>query len=170
MGWNYVSELRPPTGLFFIPRVICEHGEPWWWWCRLGITPDSPTRVLWQSYQQRHLGRLGGMDEGVRILPAQYLTYLKGFLTCKILRHRTSVFTSHPKECVLRICIALKSTLRRPGLNPLPLGPVASTLTTTPPRRRSRMYSYLWNFTFIMEVRRQSYASVLLLLYSYSYS
>jgi hypothetical protein len=26
---DYVSELRPPTGLLFIPRVICETGEPW---------------------------------------------------------------------------------------------------------------------------------------------
>jgi hypothetical protein len=34
----------------------------------LGITPDSFTRALWQSYQQRHLGQVGGMD-GVRILP-----------------------------------------------------------------------------------------------------
>jgi hypothetical protein len=25
-----VSELRPPTGLLFIPQVIYEHGEPWW--------------------------------------------------------------------------------------------------------------------------------------------
>jgi hypothetical protein len=36
---------------------------------RLGITPDSSTRALWQSYQQRHLRQVGGMDEGVRILP-----------------------------------------------------------------------------------------------------
>jgi hypothetical protein len=30
MGQDYVSELRPPTGLLFIPQVIYEHGEPWW--------------------------------------------------------------------------------------------------------------------------------------------
>jgi hypothetical protein len=30
MGWDYVSELRPPTGLLFIHQVIHEHGE-WWW-------------------------------------------------------------------------------------------------------------------------------------------
>jgi hypothetical protein len=30
--WNYVSELQPPTGLLFIPKVIYSyaHGEPWW--------------------------------------------------------------------------------------------------------------------------------------------
>jgi hypothetical protein len=30
MGWDYVIELRPPTGLLFIHQVIYEHGEPWW--------------------------------------------------------------------------------------------------------------------------------------------
>jgi hypothetical protein len=28
-GGDYVSELLSPTGILFIPRVICEHGEPW---------------------------------------------------------------------------------------------------------------------------------------------
>jgi hypothetical protein len=27
-----------------------------------GIIPDSSTRALWQSYQQRHLGQVGGME------------------------------------------------------------------------------------------------------------
>jgi hypothetical protein len=69
MGRDYVSELRPPTGLLFIPRVICERGGLWWWWCRVGITPYSSSRSLCQSYQQRHVGQVGGMDEVVRILP-----------------------------------------------------------------------------------------------------
>jgi hypothetical protein len=31
IGWANVSELLwPPMGLFFIPHVIYEHGEPWW--------------------------------------------------------------------------------------------------------------------------------------------
>jgi hypothetical protein len=29
MGSDYVSELRPPTCLLFIPHVIYERGEPW---------------------------------------------------------------------------------------------------------------------------------------------
>jgi hypothetical protein len=49
----------------------------------------------------------------------------------------SSRFTSHPKEGVLRIFIALKNPSPWPGSNRLPLGPVASTLTTTPPRRLS---------------------------------
>jgi hypothetical protein len=40
----------------------------------------------------------------------------KRFLTCrKILRHGTSGFTSHPKEGVLRIFIALKNPSPWPG-------------------------------------------------------
>jgi hypothetical protein len=55
----------------------------------------------------------------------QYLKYLKGYLTCrKILRHRTSGFTYHSKEGVLRIFTALKNPSPRPGLNPWSLGPV----------------------------------------------
>jgi hypothetical protein len=30
MWWDYVSVLRPPTGLLFIPQIICEYGEPQW--------------------------------------------------------------------------------------------------------------------------------------------
>jgi hypothetical protein len=61
----------------------------------------------------------------------------KTSLTCrKILRHGTSGFTSHPKEGVLRNFIALKNPSTWPDSNPRPLGPVASILTTTPPKRR----------------------------------
>jgi hypothetical protein len=60
----------------------------------------------------------------------QYLKYLKGSLTYrKILRHGTSGFISHPKEGMLRNFIALKKkSIASAGLNPRPLGPVASTL------------------------------------------
>jgi hypothetical protein len=30
MRWDYVCELRQPTGLLLMPQVIYEHGEPWW--------------------------------------------------------------------------------------------------------------------------------------------
>jgi hypothetical protein len=30
IGWGYVSDLRPPTGPFFIPQVIYEYGELQW--------------------------------------------------------------------------------------------------------------------------------------------
>jgi hypothetical protein len=136
MGWEYVPELLPPPALLFIPQVIYERGEPWWWWCRLGMNPNSSTRALWQSYQQRYLGHVGGLDEGVRILPIQYLRYLTGNLRCR----KISRFAFLPKEGVLRIFIAFKNPSPRPGLNLRPLGPVVSTLTTTPPRRHPNSY------------------------------
>jgi hypothetical protein len=109
MGWDYVSELRPPTGLLFIPRVICEHGKQWWWWCRLGITPDSSTRALAVLPPETSgISRRNGRRSDN--FAYQYLKYLNGSLTCrKVLRHGTSGFTSHPKEGVLRIFIALKN-------------------------------------------------------------
>jgi hypothetical protein len=58
----------------------------------------------------------------------------------KLLRHWTSGFTSHPMEGVLRNFITLKNPSSRQGLNPRPLGPVASTLTATPPRRLDETY------------------------------
>jgi hypothetical protein len=65
----------------------------------------------------------------------QYLIHLKGSLTCHtILRHGTSGFTSHWKGGVLQIFITLKNPLPQSSLNQQPLGPVAGTLTTTPPR------------------------------------
>jgi hypothetical protein len=30
MGQDIVPELRPPTGLLFIPQMIHELGDPWW--------------------------------------------------------------------------------------------------------------------------------------------
>jgi hypothetical protein len=137
MGWDSNLRTEAIIGLLFIPRVNVS-GEPWWWLCRLGITPDLSTRARWQSYQQRHLERIGGMDEGMRILHIQYIWYIHRSFTChKILQHGTSGFTSHLKEGVLRIFITLKNLSLLPGLNPRPLGPVASTLSTTPPRWRS---------------------------------
>jgi hypothetical protein len=53
VGWDYVSELLRPTGVFFIPQVIQDRGElverP------TGETPNSSTRSLWPSYQQNNL-------------------------------------------------------------------------------------------------------------------
>jgi hypothetical protein len=97
MWWDYVSELRSQTGLLFIPRVICEHGEPWLWCCWLGITTyltTSPTsRSIWA---RRGNGRRSNN------FAYQYLKCLKSSLTChKILRHWTSGFTIHPKKVEL---------------------------------------------------------------------
>jgi hypothetical protein len=147
MGWDWLNDwlwwgcdwcLRTAviTSLLFILRVNVT-GQPWWWrWWLLGITPNLFTRACWQSYQQRHLERAVGMDEGKRILHIQYLWYVNGSFTCrKILWHGTSGFTSHLKEGVLLIFIVLTKPSPRPGLNMWLVGPAASTLTTTPLRR-----------------------------------
>jgi hypothetical protein len=39
--------------------------------CRQGIASDLSTRAHWYFYQQRHLERAGGMDEGMRVLRIQ---------------------------------------------------------------------------------------------------
>jgi hypothetical protein len=63
-------------------------------------------------------------------------------LICKWILHVVkSYYTGPPdlrllrKKGVLQIFIALKNPSPRPGLNPRTLGPMASTLTITPPRR-----------------------------------
>jgi hypothetical protein len=92
-----VSEPRPSLAYCSSPGWMWAWEPWWWWWCRLGITPDSFTRALWESYQQRHLERIGGMDEGMRISRIEYLWYINMCSTCrKILRLGTSGFTSHP--------------------------------------------------------------------------
>jgi hypothetical protein len=63
------------------------------------------------------------------------LSYYAGILTCReVLRRGDDGFISPPKEGVLRGLSPLKIHLPRPGLNQLILGPVASTITTRPPR------------------------------------
>jgi hypothetical protein len=143
-GETNISELRPSLAYCSSPGWMWVEEPWWWWWCWMGITPDLSTRARWQPYQQRHLERVGGMDKAMRILHIQRLWYVSGSFTChKILRRGTSGFTCHPKESVLRIFVALKNPLPQLGLNPWPLGPVASTLTTTPPRQSVSYVSYI---------------------------
>jgi hypothetical protein len=59
------------------------------------------------------------------------------FFTCrKILQHGASSFTTSAKEGMLRIFITFKNPSPWTGLNQRTLGPIASTLTITPPRLR----------------------------------
>jgi hypothetical protein len=72
------------------------------------------------------------------------ITARKVLLHAVNLRHGTDGFTSPPKEGVL--FITLKN---RPGSNPRTLGPVASTLTTSPPRATEvRIYFRLNQVTY----------------------
>jgi hypothetical protein len=85
------------------------------------------------------------------------------FFTCRKIWHSASGFTSHPKKGVLRIFIALKNPLPRPGLNLRPLRPVASTLTTTQPRRlHVALEICISNFPHVCYTSRPSYATDLI--------
>jgi hypothetical protein len=111
-------------------------------------TPDSSTRALWQTYHQRHLGTRRRNGRRSLNFAYQYPRYVNRSFKCrKILRHGTSGFTSHPKEGVLRIFIALKNPSPRYSLNPRLLGPVAITLTTTPPRWLHKIYDIVVHAT-----------------------
>jgi hypothetical protein len=137
MGRDYVSEMRATNGPIVHPPV-----HIWAWrtmveWCQQRKTVDSSTRVLWQSSQQSSASKQEEWVKRMRIwLCEVFLNILARdyFTRRKILRHGTSRFTSHSKEGVLRIFIALKNLSTWRGLNPWNLGPMASTLTTTPPR------------------------------------
>jgi hypothetical protein len=97
-----------------------------------------------------------------------YLKYLKGSLTChKIIRRATSDFTSHLKEGVLWIFIALKNPSLGQGLNPQPLGPMASTLTTTQLRQLECSYFdavHLCSSALFCDTRVQSALQVVLIV------
>jgi hypothetical protein len=103
-----------------------------------GKTPDTATRSLWKFYQQRHLEaskRNGRKEREFRLAKYFYLHLQVIFFTCRQsydMGPRTSL--PLPKEGVPRIFITLKNLSPRPGLKPRALGPMASTLTITPPR------------------------------------
>jgi hypothetical protein len=113
------------------------------WWYRLGLTPNLSTRALWQPsilsggpVSRDISGASRRMDEGnENVVHPSPMDFKRSLTRHKILRHGTSEFTSHPKEVVLRILIALNNPSPWPGSNLGPLGLVTSTLTTTPPRR-----------------------------------
>jgi hypothetical protein len=121
------------------------------WWYQLGLTPDLSTWALWQppelsgSPESRDISGVSRrMDKGNENLVYPFPWNFKRALTCrKILQHGTSCFTSHSKKGVVRIFIALKNLLPWPGSNQRPLGPVASTLTTTS-RRQLPFYTSGW--------------------------
>jgi hypothetical protein len=122
-----------------------------WYWLRL--THNLSTRALWQPpipagrpvsrdisgshhYYPAVLPSLERVGEWNENLIYPFPWDFKRSIACrKIVWRGTSGFTSHLKEGALRIFIALKNPSSWPGSNSQPLGPVASTLTITPPRR-----------------------------------
>jgi hypothetical protein len=53
MGWDYVSELRPLTGLLFIPQKMYESGEPRWNNINIG-KPRNSEKTLPQRHFVHH--------------------------------------------------------------------------------------------------------------------
>jgi hypothetical protein len=137
MGWDW-SQNCGLYGPIVHPRVIAMWTIVWWY--RLGLTPNLSTRALWQPpvlsgdpVSRDISGASRKMGEGNEklVYPSPW-DFKRSSTYRKVLRHGHSGFTSHPKEGVLRIFIALKNPSPWPGSNPRPFGPVASTLTTTP--------------------------------------
>jgi hypothetical protein len=123
---HYFPEPRPATGLLFIPRVIYERGGPRWDDTGSGKLLTPPP-----EFSGNPTSRGASRKKEVRILSCKHFVRTwKLFFTCrKVLRHGASGFTSHPKEGVLHIFIALKNLSPRRDLSLWPLGPVTGTLT-----------------------------------------
>jgi hypothetical protein len=146
MVWWYRLRLTPnlSTRALWKPEVLSDGPVRRHLW-QLPVLAGGPvSRDISGSSQycpvvlpsETSLERVGEWAMEMRICSIHPRWDLKRSFTCrKILRHWTSGFTSHPKEGVLRIFIALKNPSPWPGSNPQLLGPVTSTLTTTPPGR-----------------------------------
>jgi hypothetical protein len=143
MGWDYVSELWPALGQLFIPQLIDERGEPWWSDVDRGKLQIRPPECSQWTQQQSHLvANQEDLGKGNDVFGLWSILIIlhKSFLTCrKILWRGASGFTSPPNEGVLRIFISLKNPSPWPGLNLQTLGPMASTVTITPPRQLLRI-------------------------------
>jgi hypothetical protein len=102
---------------------------------RLELTSNLSTRVLWPSPETS----LEPVGNGRRkwkfslFIPVGLQEFSN--MPLNLTTWDLPALLSIRKEGVLRIFIALKSPSPWPGSNPQPLGPVASTLTTTPSRR-----------------------------------
>jgi hypothetical protein len=142
MRWDYVSELRPTTGLLFIPQVTYEHGKPWWNEidrCKLLIRPPELSGNPTSSHlvASRRNGQkkwwISSCEVFLFILPKGFVTYRK------MLRHGASSFTSLRRNA----CCGLLSPTNPsplPGLNPRTLDSMASMLALTPPSHYSYPY------------------------------
>jgi hypothetical protein len=134
MGWD----LRLRTAATNEPIVHSwwyVSGEPWWWWCWLGKTPESSARVLWQSCQKRHLATSRRNGRRSENFAYQYLRYVNGSQTCRKyynmgppalrpIRRKFYCWFFSPLKIHHLGCVWTRA-----------MGPVASTLTTTPRRR-----------------------------------
>jgi hypothetical protein len=105
---------------------------------RLKLTPDLTTRDLWRS-------RRWARERGNENFVYSSLWDFKSSLTRrKILRHGTfPLYFPSERKVYCGILSPLKIHRLGRVLNKQPLGPVASTLTTTPPRRQNAIINLL---------------------------
>jgi hypothetical protein len=104
MKWDYVSELRPSTGLLFIPRVILRAWRTVVEWCRQRTTPDSSTRTL-----SVLLAESSGSKQEEQFIGL----FVSDCFKCrKMLRHGASGFTSLWRKA----CYGFLSPLKSIGL------------------------------------------------------
>jgi hypothetical protein len=99
----------------------------------LHIHLSPPHEVCYCSDQAAHYHNLGP-QLGASLLTRHIGWKQKKKVKKKFLRHGADSFTFPPKEGVLRIFIALKNPSPSAGLNSRSVFPMASTLTTRPPR------------------------------------
>jgi hypothetical protein len=130
---NWVRLRLWTAGLFSSSQVIYEQTR----WNDIDTVNSESSRALWQFYQQSssiNAGETGEENKTMNLsLRIIFVHTSKGSWTCrKILRYGADGFTSPPKEGVLRIFIAFKTSSPQLGLNQQTLGPMRRTLTITP--------------------------------------
>jgi hypothetical protein len=132
------------------PRVIAMWTMLWWY--QQGITPNSSTRALWQppvAYCLRllcaHIYLWSEYENGWR-------KWKRPCGTSRGLQHAVKSYDMGPQALLpirRKLCwgFVLPLKINRLGwaLNPQPLVPLTSTLTTTPPRRHSSMVVSSWD-------------------------
>jgi hypothetical protein len=137
MGWDYVSELRPPTCLLFVSRWymsmqnrggMLPTEENSWFVHQSSLATLPADHLVAKQEELSEVNDEFGLRNIFVHTSKWYLAYHK------ILRHRANAFTSRLKEGVLRIFIAIINPSPWPNLNQRSLGPVANIPTNTPPR------------------------------------
>jgi hypothetical protein len=94
--------------LLFIPKVIHEHGEPWWNDDDNKGTHDSCTRNLWQSYQQSSGSK---QKEWEKVKPCKVFLFI---LASDIL-HAIKAYNMGPPALLLlqrKVCCGFLSPLK----------------------------------------------------------
>jgi hypothetical protein len=112
--------------------IVHPPGNIWAWrtmveWYQWGKTPDLSTRAFWQYYQQSSSSKAGGLVKEMMNFPLWIISFiLRGVLSHAVKSYQ--LYFPSKRRCATDFYHPWS------GLNPRTLGPVASTLTTRPPR------------------------------------